>query len=84
MAHNGDPVMDKRGRVIGWVTSCAVDNGGLLTGQAFVALKNAEEGSEMLIFQSAPDSFGKPPAVLELGDKSLIPARAEVISRFPR
>jgi Glycine cleavage system T protein (aminomethyltransferase) len=31
MAHNGDPVLDKRGRVIGWVTSCAADmDGGIL------------------------------------------------------
>ncbi len=30
MAHNGDPVLDKRGKVIGWVTSCAVDAEGYL------------------------------------------------------
>ena len=34
MAHPGDPVLDGRGKVIGWVTSCAVDNEGYLTGQA--------------------------------------------------
>ena len=39
MAHNGDPVLDKRGRVIGWVTSCAADKDGTLTGQAFIELK---------------------------------------------
>ncbi len=44
MAHNGDPVIDKRGKVIGWVTSCAVDMDGLLTGQAFLDFKNAEVG----------------------------------------
>ena len=41
MAHNGDPLLDKRGRVIGWVTSCAADMEGTLTGQAFVELKYA-------------------------------------------
>jgi len=33
MAHLGDPVVDKRGRVIGFVTSCAVDKEGFLTGR---------------------------------------------------
>ena len=36
MAHNGDPVVDKKGKVIGVVTSCAVDSEGFLTGQALV------------------------------------------------
>jgi glycine hydroxymethyltransferase len=42
MAHNGDPVVDKRGKAIGWVTSCAVDAEGYLTGQAYLDLKFAE------------------------------------------
>ncbi len=43
MAHNGDPVVDKKGRVIGEVTSCAVDSEGFFTGQAFIELKSAIE-----------------------------------------
>ncbi len=82
MAHNGDPVLDKRGRVIGYVTSCAVDSEGLLTGQAFVSFKNATEGSEIFIYQSAPDKPGKAPAALSLGDRSTLPTPAKVISRF--
>jgi glycine hydroxymethyltransferase len=31
MAHNGDPVVDKDGKSIGWVTSCAVDAERFLT-----------------------------------------------------
>ena len=34
MAHHNDPVLDKKGRMIGKVTSCAVDSEGFLTGQA--------------------------------------------------
>ena len=30
MAHHGDPVLDKKGKVIGVVTSCAVDSEGYL------------------------------------------------------
>jgi glycine hydroxymethyltransferase len=83
MAHNGDPVLDKRGKVIGWVTSCAVDSDGLLTGQAFVDFKNGEEGTQINIYQSAPDKAGKAPAEFLLGEKGALPTPAVVISRFP-
>jgi glycine hydroxymethyltransferase len=82
MAHNGDPVMDKRGWVIGWVTSCAVDSDGLLTGQAYVELKSSEPGSAVMIYQGAPDKSGKAPAELLLGDRATLPTLATVLSRF--
>jgi glycine hydroxymethyltransferase len=84
MAHNGDPVLDKRGRVIGWVTSCAADKDGKLTGQAYVELKYAVEGTQIFIYQSAPKEAGPAPAELKLGDKGLVPAEALVLSRFPK
>jgi glycine hydroxymethyltransferase len=84
MAHQGDPVMDKRGKVVGQVTSCAVDADGLLTGQAFVDLKYIEAGTPLYIYQSAPDKVGKAPAELSLGDKTILPTQAVVLSRFPK
>jgi glycine hydroxymethyltransferase len=84
MAHNSDPAVDLRGRVIGWVTSCAVDSEGFLTGQAYLDLKNAEEGSQIFIFQSASDKAGKVPAEFVVGDRATIPTPATVISRFPK
>lgn len=84
MAHNGDPVIDKRGRVTGYVTSCAVDAEGYLTGQAFVELKNAEEGTPLFIYQSAPKDAGKAPVEMKVGDKALLPTPAVVVSRFPK
>ncbi len=84
MAHGGDPVMDKRGKVIGWVTSCSLDSQGFLTGQAFIEIKSAEEGTPIFIFQSAPDKAGTAPAELKLGDKSLVPGEARVVSRFAK
>ncbi|MCK4977324.1 MAG: glycine cleavage system aminomethyltransferase GcvT [Anaerolineales bacterium] len=82
MAHNGDPVMDKRGRVIGWVTSCAVDRDGYLTGQAYVDQKNAGEGTPIYIYQSAPQKAGKAPAELTVGDRTTLATQALVVSRF--
>mgnify|MGYP000566120025 CR=1 FL=1 len=84
MAHQGDPALDRRGRVVGWVTSCAIDSDGFLTGQAYVDLKCAEEGTPLYIFQGAPESAGKAPAELRLGDRATLPTPAVVISRFPK
>jgi glycine hydroxymethyltransferase len=82
MAHLGDPVLDKRGRVIGVVTSCAVDQEGFLTGQAYIDLKSAEEDTPLLIYQGASKEAGKPPAELKPGDRTNLPGQAVVVSRF--
>ncbi len=84
MAHPGDPVLDPKGRVIGTVTSCSIDSEGFLTGQAFVELKYAEEGTPLAIFQSAPKSAGKAPAELKAGDRVTMPTQATVVSRYPK
>ncbi|MCL4561349.1 MAG: glycine cleavage system aminomethyltransferase GcvT [Chloroflexi bacterium] len=84
MAHHGDPVIDKKGRVIGIVTSCAVDSEGFLTGQAFVELKSTAEGTPITIYQGSPQSTGKTPAELKAGDKVTLPTPAVVASRFPK
>jgi glycine hydroxymethyltransferase len=69
---------------VGNVTSCALDAEGLLTGQAYVDLKNAEEGTTLFIYQSASEKLEKAPAGLKLGDKATLPSPATVISRFPK
>jgi glycine hydroxymethyltransferase len=84
MAHLGDPVLDRRGRVVGTVTSCAIDQEGYLTGQAFVDFKNAEQGTLIFIYQGTPKSAGKAPSELQAGDRVSLPTAATVISRFPK
>lgn len=84
MAHPGDPVMDKRGKVVGVVTSCAADREGYLLGQAFVDLKSAEQGTPIFIFQGAPARAEKAPAELIAGDRVNLPGAALVLSRFPK
>ncbi|MBN2257864.1 MAG: serine hydroxymethyltransferase [Anaerolineaceae bacterium] len=84
MAHNGDPVVDKKGKVIGVVTSCAVDSEGFLTGQALVTLPIDVEGTPIAIFQSAAKEPGKAPAGLILGDRVNLPTPAVIVSRFPK
>jgi glycine hydroxymethyltransferase len=77
-------VIDRRGRVGGFVTSCAVDSDGYLTGQAYLDLKIAVEGEAIFIFQSAPESGGKAPSALNLGERVTVPTPATVLSRFPK
>jgi glycine hydroxymethyltransferase len=84
MAHNGDPILDKKGRVIGNVTSCAIDSEGYLTGQGFLDHKSSSEGTPISIYQGAPDTAGKSPAQMAVGDRIVLPAPAVVVSRFPK
>ena len=84
MAHNGYPVLDAKGKVIGEVTSCAVDKEGYLTGQAFIEEKAAVEGTPIDIFQGAAKLAGKAPADLVEGDRVNLPTAAVVVSRFPK
>jgi glycine hydroxymethyltransferase len=84
MAHNGDPVLDKKGKVIGWVTSCSLDSAGYLTGQAYVGLASAVEGTPIFIYQGAPKDGSKAPAEMLSGDKVTLPGSAVVVSRFAK
>jgi len=83
MAHNGDPVVDRRGRVVGTVTSCAVDSEGYLLGQAYLEKKAAVEGTPIAVFQGAPKEAGKPPSEMKIGDRAVVPTSATVLRRFP-
>ena len=84
MAHGGDPVVDRRGRVIGVVTSCAVDREGYLLGQAYLEMKYTAEGTPIAVFQGASKEAGKAPAALSIGDRATVPTAATVLSRFPK
>jgi glycine hydroxymethyltransferase len=70
VAHNGDPVVDKDGQSIGWVTSCAVDSERFLTGQAYLDLGYKAEGTPIFIHQG--------------GAMDRSATGAKVISRFPK
>jgi glycine hydroxymethyltransferase len=84
MAHNGDPVVDPRGKVIGTVTSCAVDREGYLLGQAYLQRRSAVEGTPIAVYQGATADPLKPVKRLRTGDRTPVPAAATVLSRFPR
>ena len=84
MAHPGDPVMDKRGKVIGTVTSCAADKEGYLLGQAYLDLKFADEGTPIFIFQGAPKKANKAPAELSTGRSGHDAHRGDCLTPLPK
>jgi glycine hydroxymethyltransferase len=81
---NGDPVVDRRGRVIGIVTSCSIDSEGFQTGQAYLKEEFAVEGTPVFVFSgSARAQDGKGPAGLKFGDRTVVPDAATILSKFP-
>ncbi|MHB1131726.1 MAG: serine hydroxymethyltransferase [Chloroflexota bacterium] len=86
MTKGGDPVVNKRGEVIGYVTSAvAVD--GQQIGLAYVDRRYSTEDTPLGIF-SRPregDRTGEPAkADLKPGDRVQLHEEARIISRFPR
>jgi len=84
----GDPVLNKRGKVIGNVTSCSLDSNGYLLGLALVDKRFSKEGTPIGIFV-LPHHQGrhlppeKPKDQLREGDRVLLHEGATVLSRFP-
>lgn len=84
-AHQGDPIVDKKGKVIGVVTSCSIDRDGYQCGQAYLHYDYLAEGTAIGVFAGAGRAkAGKAPGELALGDKVTMPEAATVLSRFPK
>ena len=78
-----DVVTDSHGRVIGQVTSCAMDTEGFLVGQAYVDQRHARVGTEVSIFpRPTREDWDKPYEELEVGDRLVMHNEAMVIRRF--
>ncbi len=80
-----DVITDSRGRVIGQVTSCAMDTEGYLVGQAYVKQRYVKPGAEInVVPRPTREDWDKPYNELELGDRLVVPTEAQVIRRFMR
>ena len=79
----GDMVTDSHGRVIGEVTSCAMDTDGYLVGQACVGRRYTKVGTEINLFpHPIREDWEKPYEELEVGDRLVMHNEATVIRRF--
>ncbi len=81
---NGDPVLDKRGKIIGTVTSCAIDQEGYLLGQAVVPLDMAKVDTPLFIYQLGGGKRPiRTPREIKAGARLPMPDAATVLTRFP-
>lgn len=78
-----DPVVDTRGKVIGQVTSCAIDTEGFLLGQAYVKNTYTKSGTSLAILVT-PHRKPKLQDQLVIGDRIPLPVAIEVLTRFPK
>jgi glycine hydroxymethyltransferase len=85
MPKNGDPVVNRKGRAIGWVTSAAVDIDGWILGLAYVESRYHRPGDEIGIFAlpARPVMEKEDKAELAPGDSVQIPDAATILTRFP-
>jgi glycine hydroxymethyltransferase len=85
MPKTGDPVVNRRGRAVGWVTSAAVDVDGRILGLAYVESRYHREGDQVGIFSlpSRPVTERDNKADLKPGDKIQLPDAATILTRFP-
>ncbi|MGE5603036.1 MAG: glycine cleavage system aminomethyltransferase GcvT, partial [Nitrososphaerales archaeon] len=81
----GDPVVNKKGQALGWVTSAAVDVHGVILGLAYIQSRYAKLGEEIGIFNlpQKPLVEKDNKAELQPGDKIALSDSASLLQRFP-
>ena len=78
-------MLDRRGKIIGTVTSCAIDSEGYLLGQAVLPMEMQAEGTPIFIYQLGGGKRQLKPAVsLTVGKRLPIPDAGTILSRFPK
>ena len=85
MPKGGDPVVNRKGRAVGWVTSAAVDVDGWILGMAYVESRYHRPGDEIGIFSlpAKPLVEKEDKAGLQPGDQIQLPDAATILARFP-
>ncbi|MFB0545409.1 MAG: glycine cleavage system aminomethyltransferase GcvT, partial [Anaerolineae bacterium] len=80
----GDPVVNRKGKYIGAVTSCAIDSEGFLLGTAYVDKRYNKEGTQIGVFALPHGKIPaeKPKDKLGEGDQVLLHNWATVLTRF--
>jgi len=79
----GDVIVSRKGRVIGWVTSCSINTEGRLVGLAYVQEPHHERGTRLGVYRAGKDSWETEPLEeLSFGDRVMLPEDITVLPRF--
>ena len=81
MLHTGDPVVNKKGKQIGHVTSCSIDAEGYLLGLAIVDKRYNLPDTPIAIFPLQGKTLEK--VISKKGNKVTLPVEATILTRFP-
>ena len=83
-AHNGDPIVSARGRVVGIVTSCNIDSEGYQLGQALMQKDFRKSGAKLSVFAGSARTKVASLGDLSIGKRVTMPEPVTVLSRFPK
>jgi glycine hydroxymethyltransferase len=83
-AHQGDPIVDSRGRVVGIVTSCSIDSEGYQLGQVLLKDEFKKEGTQLAVFAGSARAKASDLSAMKLGDKVTMPETITILRRFPK
>ncbi|MBN1314976.1 MAG: glycine cleavage system aminomethyltransferase GcvT, partial [Anaerolineales bacterium] len=79
----GDVIVNRKGRVVGAVTSSSIDSEGRLTGLGYVRTPYNKTGMRLAVFQSSSHEWSsKPLSSLKTGDRVQMHDDITVIKRF--
>jgi len=83
-AHQGDPIVNGRGKVVGIVTSCSIDSDGYQLGQVLLQKDYRKRGTELAVFAGSSRAKAKELSNLAIGKKVNMPEPVTILSRFPK
>lgn len=83
-AHQGDPVVDGRGRVVGIVTSCSIDSEGYQLGHVYLKRELRKRGTRLGLFSGTGRWKDRNLSATKLGDRANVPEPITILTRFPK
>jgi glycine hydroxymethyltransferase len=79
----GDVIVNRKGRVVGTITSCSIDTQGRLVGLGYVLEGNHEKGNRLGVYRVSSRTWETQPLEdLRPGDRVQLPENITVINRF--
>ncbi len=83
LLNQGDVIVNRRGRVVGQVTSCSINSEGRLVGLGFVQEPNHERDTRLGVYRTGKKTWETDPLEsLKFGDQIQLPEDITVITRF--